>query len=133
MSTTEILVTYGVFIFIIIMGIAQILISNSVIKQTAGSKVYDANNVGRSSRRLGYGLVIMGLVLIVVNVGRGSIYKLTSIAAGICVGIVGLHNAWLIHKKVDAAHPLKEGQNTGHLTVAILQILFGILAIVCGL
>ncbi|MBM6957978.1 hypothetical protein QUW33_01095 [Lactobacillus gallinarum] len=32
------LVTYGVFVFIAIMGIVQILISNSVMKQTAGNK-----------------------------------------------------------------------------------------------
>ena len=55
------LVTYGVFVFIAIMGIIQILISNSVMKQTAGNKGYNAANVGRNSRRIGYALIIIGI------------------------------------------------------------------------
>lgn len=47
------LVTYGVFVFIVIMGIVQILVSNSVMKQTTGNKGYNAANVGRNSRRIG--------------------------------------------------------------------------------
>lgn len=47
------LVTYGVFVFIVIMGIVQILVSNSVMKQTAGNKGYNAANVGPNSRRIG--------------------------------------------------------------------------------
>lgn len=129
----ETLVTYGVFLFIAIMGVVQILISNSIIKQTSGSQKYDATNAGRSSRIIGYSLVIVGLGLIVLSVGSGNIYKWTSIVAGIFVGIIGIHNAWLVYKHVDATHPLKEGKNAGHLAIAVLQILFGIVAIVCGL
>lgn len=50
----EVIVPYSVFVIIVIAGIAQILISNSVVKQTAGSKKYDATNAGHSARRIGY-------------------------------------------------------------------------------
>ena len=97
------LVTYGVFVFIAIMGIVQILISNSVMKQTAG------------------------------NANNGAIYKWTAIVAGIFVTIIGIYNAWQIHKSINAEHPIKEGKNAGHLAIAVLQIIFGIIAIICGL
>ena len=104
------LVTYGVFVFIAIMGIVQILISNSVMKQTAGNKGYNA-----------------------ANANNGAIYKWTAIVAGIFVTIIGIYNAWQIHKSINAEHPLKEGKNAGHLAIAVLQIIFGIIAIICGL
>lgn len=133
----EIIIPYSVFIFITVMGVVQILISNSVVKQTAGSKKYDATNAGRSARRIGYALIIMGVGLIILwsmgNASNGAIYKWTSIVAGIFVGIVGIYNAYVVSKLVNASHPLKEGKNAGHLTIAILQILFGIIAIVCGI
>lgn len=124
------LVTYGVFVFIAIMGIVQILISNSVMKQTAA-------NVGRNSRRIGYALIIIGIGLIILwsagNANNGAIYKWTAIVAGIFVTIIGIYNAWQIHKSINAEHPLKEGKNAGHLAIAVLQIIFGIIAIICGL
>ena len=131
------LVTYGVFVFIAIMGIVQILISNSVMKQTAGNKGYNAANVERNSRRIGYALIIIGIGLIILwsagNANNGAIYKWTAIVAGIFVTIIGIYNAWQIHKSINAEHPLKEGKNAGHLAIAVLQIIFGIIAIICGL
>ena len=131
------LVTYGVFVFIAIMGIVQILISNSVMKQTAGNKGYNAANVGRNSRRIGYALIIIGIGLIILwsagNANNGAIYKWTAIVAVIFVTIIGIYNAWQIHKSINAEHPLKEGKNAGHLAIAVLQIIFGIIAIICGL
>lgn len=136
----EIIVPYSVFAFITVMGVVQILISNSVIKQTAGSKKYDAANAGRSARRIGYALIIMGVGLIILwsagNANNGAIYKWTSIIAGIFVGIVGVYNSWQVYQHVKIAkkpHPFKEGKNAGHLMIAVLQILFGIIAIVCGI
>ena len=130
------LVTYGVFAFIAIMGIVQILISNSVMKQTAVNKGYNAANVGRNSRRIGYALIIIGIGLIILwsagNANNGAIYKWTAIVAGIFVTIIGIYNAWQIHKSINAEHPLKEGKNAGHLAIAVLQIIFGIIAIICG-
>ena len=131
------LVTYGVFVFIAIMGIVQILISNSVMKQTAGNKGYNAANVGRNSRRIGYALIIIGIGLIILwsagNANNGAIYKWTAIVAGIFVTIIGIYNACQIHKSINAEHPLKEGKNAGHLAIAVLQIIFGIIAIIRGL
>lgn len=126
----EIIIPYIVFVFIAIMGIVQILVSNSVIKQTASSSGYNVTNVGRNSRRIGYALIIIGVGLIILwsmgNANNGAIYKWTSIVAGLFVAIIGIYNTWQIHKSVDAKHPLKKGKNAGRLTIAILQILFGL-------
>lgn len=136
----EIIVPYGVFAFIAVMGVVQILISNFVVKQTTGSKKYDATNAGHSARRIGYALIIMGVGLAVLwsvgNANNGAIYKWTSIVAGIFIGIVGIYNAWQVYQHVKAAktpHPFKEGKNVGHAAIAALQILLGIVAICCGL
>lgn len=123
----ETLVTDGVFLFIAIMGIVEILISNSVMKKNSGSKKY-ATYAG-----IGNAFVIVGLGLLVLIVVSGGIYKWISIVAGIFVGIIGIYNVWLVYKHVDAEHPLKESKNAGHLAIAVLQIVFGIVAIVCGL
>lgn len=136
----EVIVPYSVFVIIVIAGIDQILISNSVVKQTAGSKKYDATNAGHSARRIGYALIIIGVGLTALwsagNANNGAIYKGTSIVAGIFIGIVGIYNAWQVYQHVKTTktpHPFKEGKNVGHAVIAALQILFGIVAICCGL
>ena len=136
----KVIVPYSIFAIIVIAGIAQILISNSVVKQTAGSKKYDAINAGHSARRIGYALIIIGVGLTALwsagNANNGAIYKWTSIVAGIFIVIIGVYNAWQIYQHVKATkapHPFKDGKNVGHVVIAVLQVLFGIVAICCGL
>lgn len=85
-------------------------------------------------------LIIIGVGLTALwsagNANNGAIYKGTSIVAGIFIGIVGIYNAWQVYQHVKTTktpHPFKEGKNVGHAVIAALQILFGIVAICCGL
>lgn len=104
-------IEYSVYVLVALLGVTQILISNSVIKQTKGSKTYNASYVGRNSRVIGYILLVCGLAAIIFGASNGAVYKWTSIVAGVFLiywgirdAVEGYHEYQEVKSKRDA-HP----------------------------